>query len=239
MSGSPHRNINIGFLNGRKPQVGIRCGGWVRHRSFPSESAEEEDPMSRIQIRLKKIHCYKTEDFGADEFYIIAGFKKNSSAKPLAVYKGIWDLNNTDSVSPDVLLFDEEVDTNEEAIFQIFCFDQDASEEIKPEDLKKAGDMVEEMINKIQEHRESNGKQPASGGNLAVMAVEALISIIGFLVSLDKDDLLGDHQETIPTPTWWQSVNPVGATEASHDTQFKCLYQGSNYDVHYNVKVIY
>jgi hypothetical protein len=196
--------------------------------------------MPRIQIRLKKIQCHETEDVtGADEFYVVAAFKKNSTAQPSAVFKGIWSLNNGQSVSPDELLFDEAVDTYEEALFKIWCFDRDAAEKIKQADLEKAREMAGDLINKIQEHREANGRKPASDATLAGMAIDALIRLLFFFVSLDDDDLLGEHPESIPTPTWWQTVNPVGPSSASHDTQFKCLYDGCHYDVHYTVTVIY
>jgi hypothetical protein len=196
--------------------------------------------MSRIQIRLTRIHCIETEDdLGNDEFYVVSAFKKNSDAKPVVEFKGIWSMSDGLDQPVDEQLVDETVDTGEEAYFRIWCFDRDAAEEISQADIKKAEEMVAEMLQKIESHRESNGKGPNTGIFLADLALGAIFSIIAALVNLDKDDLLGDHTETIPTPTWWQAHNPIGTSSATHITPFKCRYDGAQYDVEYEVKVIF
>ncbi len=188
----------------------------------------------RINVTLDKVVCHKTEDnIGSDEFYVIAALSKKSG-KTLTTLAGTWDLNDGDTKEfPNGLtLFDEAADEGEYLVV-ITCWDQDASEDITDEDLRRASALLDGVKDKIGQIRSKQGRS-ADPTNWIVMAIDGLFYLISLLVSLDKDDLLGKDEQTLSVPNDW---SPLDNSQA-YPKRFKCTAHGSNYDVFYTIKLV-
>jgi len=194
--------------------------------------------MARVKIVLNAIHCIKTEDLtGADDFYIIAAFGRESTSQIKGEIRGTWELNNGQSIEPQQVLFNEEVTPGENVSFRIRCFDQDAAEEIAAEDLDEAARLAREAATKVNELRALQNKEPIGEVTLVVFLVDLFFTALDRLVRLDKDDLLGEDK------TDWlvtEVINtPGGPIEFPYpyDLPFpricRCLYDGCDYVVLY------
>ena len=202
--------------------------------------------MPRVKIILNLIECFETEDItGPDEFYVVAAFGKgiapNFDISP--VKRGNWQLNNGQSVEPNVGLFSEEVEFNQEFAFGIRCFDKDASEDLTDADLEKAARSAERTANEAgQIAREVAPNESA----LARFALELIKGVIMFfwdfikmITGLDKDDFLGEDLFTLAVPGVFNPATNTLGVPASFPAvwprQFYCLYDGCRYRVTYTV----
>jgi hypothetical protein len=188
----------------------------------------------RINVTLDKIVCRKTEDdLGSDEFYVIAALSKKSGKTQTAL-EGPWDINDGDvkEFAGGLTLFDEAADEGEYLVV-ITCWDQDASEDISAEDLKRASVLLDRVKDKVGEIRLNKGKS-SEAANWVVMAIDGLFYLIRLLVNLDKDDFLGKDQQSLMVPNDW---SPLDNSKA-YPKRFKCTADGADYDVYYTIKLV-
>ncbi len=195
--------------------------------------------MPSLNVKLNSIYCHVTEDdTGADEFYVIA-LMANGSGKPKAVFKGIWSLNDGQSVTPNDDLFTEAVSPGDEVMVHLYCFDQDAAGSLDDASLDEAIGRAYEAGREINAYRETRGMEPLPWINVAIMIARILWDIIRALVDLDRDDFLGEDEFTLTVPPpvagaggqlvyMFPYNNPI-------PRPFKCLYDGAHYDVVYTV----
>ena len=194
--------------------------------------------MARIKIVLNAIHCFETEDLtGADNFYLVAAMARESTGEVKSKKRGIWQLNNGQSIEQEDILFNEEVTPGENVSFRIRCFDQDpGGEEIAAGNLDDAAIAAKEAAAKINALRALQNKEAMAEVTLVVFLVDMFFTALFKLISLDKDDLLGkDEIDWLVTEV---RNSPIGPIEFPYpyDVPFlrvcRCL-NGCNYLVLY------
>jgi hypothetical protein len=158
----------------------------------------------RVRIELERVTCRDTEDVtGADEFYAVgAGADRLSGANQVLLSKPISiDNGQTRNFPADTVqrvLFEGTVDASSTVIFSARFYDEDANH-----DWTKHGKMVSDLSAKV-----STGLGLLGPKGIAAGAVVAILTQgVGLILSLDKDDLLGEV-----TREYFVGRLPVGTT---------------------------
>jgi len=213
--------------------------------------------MARVKVKINRIKCNVTEDnLGADEVYVIAAAARDqndlSNSKKAQISRlpaltkipnpaggaptlkaPTKEMNNGDIWDPEGFIIDMPV-TDGPLYVGVWLMDQDASEDIEEDDIKKMQDAVEAA---------GTSMAPATNGTSAAggMIASVLIGFIGRLMMLDSDDLLGFTDPHFSTnvilnnaanpslPAGW----PVG--QRAFPNSFKANLDGADYDVYYTV----
>jgi hypothetical protein len=212
--------------------------------------------MPRLRVVINKVVCHTTEDnLGADEIYLIAASAQNindlSDPKKATIARlpaltsipnpsggqptlkaPTKEMNNGSEWEPNKEIINVQVGYGPLAV-GVWLMDQDASEDIEEDDIKRMQDAVSAAGLALAPT--TNGASAAAGG-----IANVLIGFIGKLMMLDSDDLLGftdPHYTTNlipPSPTM-----PTGwpGQYGSFGQYFPAQMDGANYDVFYTVIV--
>ncbi len=149
-----------------------------------------ENIMTKVKIQLVNVQCKDTEDVtGADELYLVGALVGGTTTKAILTTPMSINDGEVKKFKPDQsILFEGEVPAGESIKGGIKAYDEDAGK-----DWSKYGDTVTSITTAV------SGALSAAGpkGVLAGTILSAAVKGVGFLASLDKDDLLGSTELVI------------------------------------------
>ncbi|AFZ22086.1 hypothetical protein [Allocoleopsis franciscana] len=148
--------------------------------------------MSRIRVVLENVTCYDTEDVtGADEFYLVGAISDGQQSS--GVLTRPISVNDKQTKSFGIgggTVFDAEVPEDRILKVALVAFDEDAGK-----DWSNHGDTITKIGQAV-----SSGlatiPNPYTAG--AAVILPFAISAVGGVMSLDKDDELGQHLREFP-----------------------------------------
>lgn len=214
--------------------------------------------MPKITVTLQHVKCHKTEDdTGADEVYVVAGHAssltnlgqgdkikvaREPAVQPIPAPNGTitgfkkptHSMNNGDDWPARKVVLEAEVGYGPLEV-GMWLFDQDAAETVDEDD-------VEAVASAINAAGEGLAVVTEGKAKAAALVAEFLVRLIGGLIELDEDDLLGTDTFSIdlrPTATmppqmqaWYKA-----STYRAHGQRFVADYDGANYEVYYEVLI--
>lgn len=147
--------------------------------------------MPQVQVKLVNIHCKDTEDVtGADHFYLVGGVMAGDArCGVLTTPFSINDDQTKKFPESEHLLFNAEVSKGDTLFIGLAAYDEDAG---KTWEGQK--EVVTKIADKIGAYAHQGGPKVAIAGHI----VQQSIRILGGIMSLDKDDLLGEYKIAIP-----------------------------------------
>jgi hypothetical protein len=150
-----------------------------------------ETVMPRVQVELVNIYCKDTEDVtGADHFYLVGGVMAGDATNGvLTTPLSINDDQTKTFPGSERLLFDTEVPNEATLFIGLAAYDEDAGKT-----WEHHKEVVTQIADKISEYAHIGGPKVAIAGHI----VQQSIRILGGIMSLDKDDLLGECKVAIP-----------------------------------------
>lgn len=217
--------------------------------------------MARLKVKINRVRCNVTEDnLGADEVYLIAAAARdqndlanadkaqinrlpaltkipNPAGGAPTLKAPTKEMNNGSTWDPDPNHFIIDMPITDGPVYVgIWLMDQDASEDIEEDDIKKMQEAVEAAGAAMAPA--TNGSSVAGG-----MVASVLIGFVGRLMMMDDDDLLGFTDPYFHTnvmlnsgihphvPPGW----PLG--QRVFQESFKANLDGADYDVYYTVLI--
>ena len=143
--------------------------------------------MTRIQVSLKDVTCYDTEDVtGADEFYLTGAVSNGIETSPvLTVPVSINDKETKPFQQGGGLVFDKDLSENSDLKIALIAFDEDAEK-----DWTKYGDFVTKIGSSVSQGLKTIPRPETA---IAGAIIPYVISGVGIIMKLDKDDQLGQY----------------------------------------------
>ncbi|MCE7980123.1 MAG: hypothetical protein DYG89_02930 [Caldilinea sp. CFX5] len=154
-----------------------------------------------LHIEIDSVYCADTEDVtGADSFFAIGAGADRFSGKSNTLLSIPFQINNGQTKSfpaetTQRVLFDGDVDAASTIVLGIMFYDEDANH-----DWSKYGPLITAISSGISSGLSQLGPYGIAGGVVLTVATAAT----GLIMTLDKDDLLG--QTSLELPVLWQPI---------------------------------
>ena len=167
--------------------------------------------MTRVQIVLHDVICRNTEDVtGPDEFYLVGVVTDGKITKTvLTTPIVINDQQQKSFENGGGVIFDSEVPSEAVVKIAILAFDEDAGK-----DWSKYGEIVKKINEKVSAALQLI---PSPYTATASAILPSIVNAAGYIMKLDKDDLLGTLSKDIPIAVFpkgqhWQAWNFSGGS---------------------------
>ena len=192
----------------------------------------------QVRVELIDVYCRDTEDVtGPDEFYLVGAVatneRKPSVGEILTKPTSINDKQRKNFRTSESVVFDKQVPANAKLLIAMRAFDEDAAK-----DWNKYGSIATKISDGVATALTATGEPTAA---TAGTVLKASVKAVGFFMSLDKDDNLGDYQTEFDVSKLRKGENIVNWNFKKGKKcpwyKLACNYSNWDYTVSYRITV--